>query len=194
MAIKSRPVYAGFNVDITAQQHVLALEGQGADALLEKLAEGHPMLERAEILYVATGSDHDVALRALGAANYWLAPTAEALRDRLSEILAHATMCTRLYVAGTEGFIGSIVQLAADFGIANASIIKEFRGSQQRRVQCVHCKGFNDNVTISPFQCVHCDLHLFVRDHFSVRLNAFQGVCINAETPDIIPPSVEMYR
>ena len=33
---------------------------------------------------------------------------------------------------------------------------------------------------------------LFVRDHFSRRLGAFQGVCIDAETPGDVPEPVEI--
>ena len=56
-----------------------------------------------------------------------------------------------------------------------------------RRVQCVHCKGITDNVATSPFQCSHCGLPLLVRDHYSRRLAAFQGVNIDAEEPGTAP-------
>jgi DNA-directed RNA polymerase subunit RPC12/RpoP len=54
-------------------------------------------------------------------------------------------------------------------------------------VQCVHCKGITENVTTQPVTCAHCGLLLFVRDHYSRRLAAFQGVCINAEDPSEVP-------
>jgi predicted RNA-binding Zn-ribbon protein involved in translation (DUF1610 family) len=57
----------------------------------------------------------------------------------------------------------------------------------------VHCKGFTDNVRTSPYTCTHCGLSLLVRDHYSRRLGAFQGVCIHAEEPANIPPAVETF-
>ena len=48
-------------------------------------------------------------------------------------------------------------------------------------MQCVHCKGITEDVTTQPATCSHCGLLLLVRDHYSRRLAAFQGVCINAE-------------
>jgi hypothetical protein len=37
-------------------------------------------------------------------------------------------------------------------------------------------------------------LNLFVRDHYSRRLAAFQGVCIDAEDPGNEPPQVEVFK
>jgi hypothetical protein len=48
-------------------------------------------------------------------------------------------------------------------------------------------------VIIDPFKCSHCGLNLFVRDHYSRRIAAFQGVCIDAENPGNVPPSTELY-
>ena len=70
----------------------------------------------------------------------------------------------------------------------------EHRGSFARRVQCVHCKGITENVALDPFQCSHCGLNLFVRDHYSRRLAAFQGVNIDAEDPGSVPPSVVRFE
>ena len=67
------------------------------------------------------------------------------------------------------------------------------RGSAARRVQCVHCKGITDNVRISPFTCSHCGLSLLVRDHYSRRIGAFQGVCIDAEEPGTVPQPEELF-
>ena len=102
-------------------------------------------------------------------------------------------MGTRLYVAGTEGFIGQAIQVAADLGIDPDSVVTEHRGSFARRVQCVHCKGITDNVTSSPCRCSHCGLALLVRDHYSRRIGAFQGVNIDAEAPGTAPPAEELF-
>ena len=80
-----------------------------------------------------------------------------------------------------------MVQAGAEHFIDPQSIRTEHRGSLMRRVQCVHCKGMIENVTTNPVTCTHCGLLLLVRDHYSRRLAAFQGVCINAEDPDEKP-------
>ena len=195
--IKSRPVYGGLSVDPNARRHLFALEGEGALALTEEAARsGADFLKNADILYVASGSraaDHDKALTALGADTFWLSPTVPVLLNRLNVMLGQAKMGTRLYVAGTEGFIGQAMQVALNHGIDHASIRSEHRGSAARRVQCVHCKGITDNVTTSPYICTHCGLSLLVRDHYSRRIGAFQGVNIDAEEPGTAPQPEELF-
>ncbi|HVI88947.1 MAG TPA: dimethylamine monooxygenase subunit DmmA family protein [Dongiaceae bacterium] len=193
--IKSRPEYHGLTIDPYAKRRLFVLGGEGALALLEKpeLKDAH-FRAKAEILYVPQGSDHAATLRAVGTAGYWEAPTIPTLLVRLQVILSTAHMGLRLYAAGTEGFIGQVMQVGADAGINFNSIRTEHRGSLARRVSCVHCKGITENVTTSPAVCSHCGLTLLVRDHYSRRIGAFQGVCINAEVPAEIPPVEELFK
>ncbi|WP_064713308.1 dimethylamine monooxygenase subunit DmmA family protein [Rhizobium bangladeshense] len=195
--IKSRPVYKGLTIQPRARRHIFALEGEGAKALLDQQpALDETVLSRSEILYVARGSQGtglDEALRRLGADRFFTAPTIATLLFRLKGSLATAHMGTRLYLSGTEGFIGQAMLVALDYGMDHASIITEHRGSLARRVQCVHCKGITDDVTTSPFACSHCGLSLLVRDHYSRRLAAFQGVNIDAEEPGSGPDPEELF-
>ncbi|EJB01516.1 putative RNA-binding Zn-ribbon protein involved in translation (DUF1610 family) [Rhizobium sp. BK619] len=195
--IKSRPVYTGLIIQPNARRHIFALEGEGAKALLDQRAAlDETALSRSEILYVARGSQGsglDEALRHLGADMFFTAPTIATLLFRLKGSLATAHMGTRLYIAGTEGFIGQAMLMALDYGMDHASVITEHRGSLARRVQCVHCKGTTDDVTASPFTCSHCGLTLLVRDHYSRRLAAFQGVNIDAEEPGSAPDPEELF-
>lgn len=92
---------------------------------------------------------------------FFTAPTIATLLFRLKGSLATAHMGTRLYLSGTEGFIGQAMLVALDYGMDHASVITEHRGSLARRVQCVHCKGVTDDVTTSPFACSHCGLTLW---------------------------------
>jgi predicted RNA-binding Zn-ribbon protein involved in translation (DUF1610 family) len=186
--IKSRPVYNGLVIDPNAQRHLFALEGEGPAALFDQLtASGPDFLERSALLYTARGSTHAEKLKSLGADDLWTAPTIPVLLNRLRVELINAKMGTRFYIAGTEGFIGQAMKVALDLGIDFGSIRTEHRGSLARRVQCVHCKGITDDVTTSPFTCSHCGLQLLVRDHYSRRLAAFQGVNIDAEQPGTAP-------
>ncbi|MGO7038348.1 dimethylamine monooxygenase subunit DmmA family protein [Rhizobium acaciae] len=195
--IKSRPVYTGLTIQPRARRHIFALEGEGARALLDQQpALDETALSRSEILYVARGSQGsglDETLRRLGADMFFTAPTIATLLFRLKGSLATAHMGTRLYLSGTEGFIGQAMLVALDCGMDHASVITEHRGSLARRVQCVHCKGITDDVTTSPFNCSHCGLPLLVRDHYSRRLAAFQGVNIDAEEPGSAPDPEELF-
>ncbi|TCA35595.1 hypothetical protein E0H70_04435 [Rhizobium leguminosarum bv. viciae] len=195
--IKSRPVYTGLTIQPRARRHIFAVEGEGAKALLDQQpALDETALSRSEILYVARcsqGTGLDEALARLGADMFFTAPTIATLLFRLKGSLATAHMGTRLYLSGTEGFIGQAMLVALDYGMDHASVITEHRGSLARRVQCVHCKGITDDVTTSPFTCSHCGLPLLVRDHYSRRLAAFQGVNIDAEEPGSAPDPEELF-
>jgi dimethylamine monooxygenase subunit C len=185
--IKSRPVYTGLDIDVNARRHLFALQGDGVEALHDQAKTlGTEFLKISDILCVGT-------LPRLEAEYMWAAPTIPVLLNRLRVNLINAKMGTRLYLSGTEGFIGQAMKVALDQNIDFNSIRTEHRGSTARRVQCVHCKGITDDVTTSPYSCTHCGLNLLVRDHYSRRLAAFQGVCIDAERPGTAPEPVEMF-
>ena len=113
-----------------------------------------------------------------------------ALLPRLARVLSDAHMGTQFYLAGTEGPDRSGRTRDHEHRLsALPPIQKEHRGSTVRRVQCVHCKGITENVATDPFKCSHCGLNLFVRDHYSRRMAAFQGVNIDAEDPGQVPAS-----
>ncbi|TIX35520.1 MAG: hypothetical protein E5V40_26720, partial [Mesorhizobium sp.] len=137
---------------------------------------------------------HIAALEALKPAQLHLPPSFASLLPRLRQTLTNAHMGLRLYLSGTEGLIGQAMQVALEAGIDHTSMQTEHRGSLARRMQCVHCKGITENVTTQPATCAHCGLLLLVRDHYSRRLAAFQGVCINAEDRSEIPPMEEVFR
>ncbi len=185
--IKSRPVYTGLDIDVNARRHLFALEGEGVEALCDQVkAVGSEFLKTSDILCVGKLPD-------VKAEDMWSAPTIPVLLNRLRVNLINAKMGLRLYLSGTEGFIGQAMKVALDQGIDFNSIRTEHRGSTARRVQCVHCKGITDDVKSSPYKCSHCGLNLLVRDHYSRRLAAFQGVCIDAEEPGTAPAPVEMF-
>ncbi len=103
-------------------------------------------------------------------------------------------MGLQIYLTGTEGLMGQAQNEAMQAGYPFSAIQTEHRGSTARRMQCVHCKGITEDVEIDPFVCSHCGLNLFVRDHYSRRLAAYQGVCIDAEDPGNVPPSKGIYE
>lgn len=194
--IKSRPVYHGLHPDPNARRNLIVCDVAGADAVVELMARADAeFARRINVFLVAEGAKKKeiraVAQR-LEPAAVEVKPSLAAAIDRVREELASAAMGLRLYAAGTEPLIGSVVKVGAEHLIDPLSIRTEHRGSLMRRVQCVHCKAMIENVTTNPVPCPQCGLHLLVRDHYSRRIAAFQGVCINAECPDEIPePKVE---
>ncbi|MGB3391153.1 MAG: dimethylamine monooxygenase subunit DmmA family protein [Pseudaminobacter sp.] len=192
----SRPVYGTLSPQ-AGKHHLLVADAEGAAAILD-LAKSAPadFFAKAHIMYIPgeSGPEYIDALKALNPGRFYEGPSLAAALPRLQQTLDAAHMGTRLYIAGTEGLIGQVMQVAADAGIDHASIQTEHRGSMARRVQCVHCKGITENVTTQPVKCSHCGLLLLVRDHYSRRYAAFQGVCINAEDPTDIPPTEEIFR
>ena len=196
-SIKSRPVYGSLKAQ-PGSLHLFVVDGDGAAALLDLAAEVPPaFFQKAHIIYISHSvmpQEYGQALRALKPDSFYEGPSIAAALPRLAQALSTARMGTRVYLAGTEGLIGQAMRLALEAGIDHAAIETEHRGSLKRRVQCVHCKGITEDVTTQPAVCAHCGLHLFVRDHYSRRIAAFQGVCIDAEEPGVLPETEELYR
>lgn len=192
--IKSRPVY-GKLTPRPGTAHLMVADAEGAQAILD-MAHTAPdgFFDTAHIIFIPDGHEEDTErLRGLRPAIMHVAPSIAASLRRLAQCLATARMGLQLYLAGTEGLIGQAMKLAMDHAIDHSAILTEHRGSTARRVQCVHCKGITENVRTQPVPCAHCGLMLFVRDHYSRRIAAFQGVCIDAEEPGSAPPMQEAF-
>ncbi|MBD1206253.1 MAG: hypothetical protein H9533_19245 [Rhodobacteraceae bacterium] len=198
-SIRSRPVY-GVLQPRAGTAHLCVADGEGAGAIRDLFAkagaDAPAMLAKTHIIYVpgANGTDEFASLEALGAAQCHRSPSFWAAESRLRKVLADAHMGLQVYLAGTETLIGLAQRDVMEAGLPHDAVQTEHRGSLSRRVQCVHCKGITENVTTDPYVCSHCGLNLFVRDHYSRRLAAFQGVNIDAEEPGNVPPAVERFK
>lgn len=193
-SIITRPVYG----TLTARPgtaHLMIADAEGAEALIDLAAAAPDLMAKAQIIYIpkATGDTFVSRLRAAAPAQLYVGPSFAAAVPRLHKALEDAHMGLQIYLAGTEGLIGQAMQEAIAAGFPADAIQTEHRGSTARRVQCVHCKGITEDVTTDPFVCAHCGLNLFVRDHYSRRMAAFQGVCVDAEDPGQVPPSKGLY-
>ena len=197
-SIPSRPVYAPLEAR-AGGRHLIVADGEGAEAVSAMLArapDAAGMLAGAHVMYCPgpTGTDLWDRIESLGAMQAFRAPTIPALLPRLQRVLTDTHMGTQFYLAGSEGLIGQAEREIMATGFPHTAIQKEHRGSTLRRVQCVHCKGITENVAHDPFKCSHCGLNLFVRDHYSRRIAAFQGVNIDAEDPGQVPESVVRFK
>jgi hypothetical protein len=196
--IKSRPRYTGFIADCYANHHVFAADGEGAQAILDIFAQYGSLIKgRVTIVYADTGPGGEEFANKLARLPVDVLhpmPTLVTAVQRLRGVLQVARMGTRIYAAGSETLIGLTVQLAQALGMDPQTVITEHRGSLARRVQCVHCKGFTEDVRTNIVKCSHCSTNLLVRDHYSKRLAAFQGVCVDAEVPGELPEIVEVFK
>lgn len=197
--IPSRPRYGKLALR-EGSGHLMVADGEGAEAILELVAgaggAAAGMLAHTHIIYMPgpTGTDMSARLQSLGADTFFRANDYATAQPRLKKVFTDAKMGLQIYLTGTEGLIGQAQRDAMEAGLPHTAVQTEFRGSSVRRVQCVHCKGITENVRTDPFRCSHCGLNLFVRDHYSRRHAAFQGVNIDAEDPGQVPPSVERFK
>ena len=190
-SILSRPVYGTLEPRV-GSAHLFIADAQGAEAVLDVATP--ELMKTAHIIYISKGTDFEAALRALQPAQFYVGPTYGAAELRIRKALNDAKMGLQVYLAGTESLMGQAQHAAMEAGIPHTAIQTEHRGSVARRMQCVHCKGITEDVETDPFQCSHCGLNLFVRDHYSRRLAAYQAVCIDAEDPGNVPEPKGIYE
>ncbi|MDK3073464.1 dimethylamine monooxygenase subunit DmmA [Sedimentitalea sp. JM2-8] len=193
-SITSRPVY-GTLAPRPGKAHLMIADAEGAEALLDLAAADPELFANAHVIFIpkGTGDRFTEPLKAANPSILHVGPSYAASVPRIRRVLSDAHMGLQVYLAGTEGLMGQAMNEATAAGIPHSAIQTEHRGSVARRMQCVHCKGITEDVMTDPFVCAHCGLTLFVRDHYSRRHAAFQGVCIDAEDPGNIPDPVELY-
>ena len=190
-AIKSRPVYGTLEAR-PGKHHLMIADAEGAEAIMDVATPD--LMAKTHIIYIPRGTEYADKLRALNPAQFYEGPSYAAAVTRIQRVLQDASMGLQVYLTGTEGLMGQAQNEAMQAGIPHTAIQTEHRGSIARRMQCVHCKGITEDVETDPFVCSHCGLNLFVRDHYSRRLAAYQGVCIDAEDPGNVPEAKGIYE
>ena len=193
--IKSRPVYDRLRPLPGGLRHIVAGQGSGGPAMLRVLAELRETGTPVALLYAEesfSGHNHLQALRACGVADMHVYASNEALVKDLERMLGEARMGTRLYLSGSESFIGTAMQAATRHDMNSDEVLREHSGTFVRRVWCVHCDSYTENVTRRVFQCPNCGVLLVVRDHYSRRFAAFQAVKADAEAPGELPPAEDL--
>ena len=190
--IVSRPRYdEPLMIDPAGQGHLVVAD----HAFEPDAASFAPVAPAAQVeLWTALG-DSRVAAGSqrndnLIARNY---RSAAQLLDALGHRLARERVGLRVYAVGAEAFIWDVAALARKNGMDKSEYRLSRAGPERRRVYCVHCRTFTQDVTINIVPCAGCGAHLAVRDHFSRRLAAFMGVQVDAETPGDIPSPVEAF-
>ncbi|OWK44192.1 hypothetical protein PSOLE_27100 [Pseudomonas oleovorans subsp. oleovorans] len=194
--IKSRPVYDQLRPMAGGLRHVLVAQGSGGKAMLRLLGEMTEAQRLATTLLYSTesfsGQNHLGSLRDYSVGELREFSSNQALLDALSALLNQATMGTRLYLCGSESFIGMAMQVANTFDLNRDEVLRENSGTLVRRIWCVHCDTYTENVTQRLFKCPGCGVDLIVRDHYSRRLAAFQAVKADGEVPGELPEAEEL--
>ncbi|MET1086508.1 MAG: dimethylamine monooxygenase subunit DmmA family protein [Arthrobacter sp.] len=194
--IKSRPVYDALTPMVSGLNHLAAGQGSGGKPLVRLLGEMSPdQLAATTVLYSTesfTGKNYLVDLQQFNVCDLVVFPKNDDAVRGLDAFLATAKMGTRLYISGSEGFIGTSMQVATAYGMNRDEVLREHAGSFVRRVWCAHCGHYSENVTHRVFTCLGCELDLIVRDHYSGRLAAFQGVKADSEVPGELPENEEL--
>jgi predicted RNA-binding Zn-ribbon protein involved in translation (DUF1610 family) len=194
--IKSRPVYDQLRPMAGGLHHVLTAQGSGGAALLRLLGEMTEAQRQASTVLYSTesfsGHNHLGELRDIAIGELRQFNSNQALLEGLQELLSQAHMGTRLYLSGSESFIGTAMQVANAFDLNHDEVLREHSGTLVRRVWCVHCDTYTENVTQRLFKCPGCGVDLIVRDHYSRRLAAFQAVKADGEVPGELPEAEEL--
>lgn len=188
--IKSRPIYGPVGLDATGRRHLLVVDSAAVpEGQLRDDLGAFPEVWTV----VRDGRLPSSPFMATGAASHAFRSVAM-LFDALKSRLARETMGFRLYAIGSETFLGDVFAIGAAAGLSRSEMAFGHSGSLARRVYCVHCRTITEGVTDNVFTCTGCGASLFVRDHFSARLSAFQGVQVDAEAPGELPPIETLYR
>jgi hypothetical protein len=187
--IKSRPSYRPLSLDRTGRRHLFVSDGTGpavgdfaADTTVQDFDERWVISDFSDAWPRLEASALDREFR-----------DENDLLETLDRRLKTEQIGLRLYAIGTEPFLWRVMAVAADAGMGRDEV-RLFAGRLgPRRVYCNHCSTIAESVVANVATCPGCGAALFVRDHFSRRLNAFAGVKVDAEVPGDIPTIEVLY-
>ena len=102
----------------------------------------------------------------------------------LKELLNDGKMGVRVVALGTETFMWEVQRCALGSGLGENEIqLIGPPAKQQRTIYCAHCSSVQVNSGEPETRCEACGVQLEVRAHFSRRLGAYLGVCLDADQP-----------
>lgn len=161
-SIFSTPIYPMEAADVAVGRRILVIQDEGLT-----VAQG------LKSRFAADGVPLEVLLPR---------PAEPAYEERLAALLGEARVGTRVYVCGDEAFLWHVRGLAHAAGLLDEEI-ELFRSGARRKLYCVHCSTMQDIGAEGESTCTGCGVRLFVRNHFSRRLGAYMGVCLDADDP-----------
>lgn len=188
---KSRPTYAPITLDATGRRHLIVADGPQIPS--EAFATG-VSADLFDECWTIAGHSRALPGAERGLSRWHEFRSSNHLLSALRRRLGEEKMGFRLYALGSEGFLWDVRAAAAAVGMNREEVQLMHVGSAARRVFCNHCRTITEGVTTNIVVCKGCAANLFVRDHFSRRLNAFAGFQVDAEEPGAIPEIKEIYR
>lgn len=172
--LTSKPVYAPDVSVLASGRRLLVTQNAGlADAARlhgQLTADGQPV----ELVNLHGEAPWTGGQRGCG--------SVDLLEVHILTLLSSAPVGSRLYVCGDEAFAWRIYRLARNAGLL-AEEIELVRAGSQRELYCVHCATVQTIGEEQEATCCNCGVHLLVREHFSRRLGAYMGVCLNPDQP-----------
>jgi len=189
--IKSRPSYRPLSLDRTGRRHLLVCDGTPEAGAFAADTTARDFDERWTIsppLLSGFAGDEKT-----GAPSDRMFRGETELLARLDHRLKTEQIGLRLYATGAEPFLWRVMAVAAEAGMGRDEV-RLFAGRPgPRRVYCNHCGAIAEGVVANVATCPGCGAALFVRDHFSRRLNAFAGIKVDAEVPGDLPAIEVLY-
>lgn len=170
----SKPVYGLTEPVAPACQRVLVAQDARVQAVAELVAMLAADAAPLQLLSLYGSCDGAVAQQCCN--------DPDRLKSALHAVLAAAHAGLRLYVCGDESFIWRIVRQATKAGLQEEEI-EALRVGARRQMYCVHCSTLQEISDETETVCCGCRVRLMVREHFSRRLGAYMGVCIDPDQP-----------
>jgi dimethylamine monooxygenase subunit C len=175
----SAPRDGPLELDPRGTRHLVVAE-LATDAVRRLLCDA-ARLERTVDIVVCAGRDDEPV------GNSGRPADAQAAEQQIVARLSAASVGLRLYVSGSESFVGRMVRTANRMGLSQAEVRTEVHGSPLRRVRCVHCRATTEDVSTTLARCDGCDRTLVVYHHYSRRHAAWMGFQADAEVAGELP-------
>ncbi len=172
---RSLPQYARLTPLGSARRHIVIADSAGLLAVARFLTLTNVSVE----LYLLV--DPGMALPSLSVVSCCV--DAPALAETIRHVVPGAKIGARFYISGSSVFVAQTDALLKACGLRDDEIQAEVCIGTTQPVFCVHCRTLTAGLVPGPIQCLGCGLSLAIREHFSHRIGAYLGVCINAETP-----------
>ena len=107
----------------------------------------------------------------------------EAIQQVLVKVLEAAHPGTHLYLSGSEQQVWRLYNTARGCGLQPQEISVQCAADSLCPVYCVHCATYQETANVGETTCVHCNMRLVIRAHFSRALGAYMGVVADADHP-----------
>lgn len=171
--------FIGLFADYYASHHVFAADGEGALAIERLLCESGPLKGQKTILYADTSDpmhQHRLRLAALRGTELIVFTSIAVLLHWMNSFDLRSSSSVRLYAAGSRTLIRLAVELAANAGLPQESVLTEFCNPTTRDVECSRCGTVTTVVYPALLLCSRCGIELRITSYYSVSSGTYLGL------------------